>query len=161
MLVVQTSGGFGSAREDERLDRFVQGWRQRIILAVSRHERLVVAVRYPGPCVIVVAHQRKRVGAICPSIGVGPEAEDRFGAHVVGRHREADDEAAREQILAFLLSLAPLVDEDVGERRRRVANVGALVEGVEQLPYQAVDLLRVVVGIRLTIVIKRLQAGIN
>src|SRR2546430_1057263 len=66
-------------------------------------------------------------------------AEDPGRAHVVRRRGEVDDECRGKQVGPFVPRLAPLVDEDVGERRCGVANVGRACEGVKYLPDAAIN----------------------
>src|SRR5579859_582883 len=81
------------------------------------------------------AHQRHTaLAAICRG-----QAEDPGRPDVVRRGGEIYDESRREEIRAFVAGLAALVDENVGERGGRVADIGRSREGVEDLADAAVD----------------------
>src|SRR5690606_22548155 len=73
------------------------------------------------------------------------------GTDVVGGIRLADDEAAWEQVLAVAVGEPGIVDQDVGERRGGVRNIGRAGECGEQLPDLAVDRLRIVIRVELIV----------
>src|SRR5581483_12431980 len=89
------------------------------------------------------------------------QAEDPGRPDVVRRGGEIYDESRREEIRAFVAGLAALVDEDVGERGGRVADIGRSREGVEDLADAAVDGGRLMLQVRLAIGAEDLFSGIN
>ena len=89
------------------------------------------------------------------------QAEYAGRAHIVGRGSEIPDESSRKEIGAFLGSLAAAMDEDVGERRCRIADIGLLRERVEDRANEAIDGLRLVLLVGVSLGIKELLSGVD
>src|SRR5437588_5520346 len=82
----------------------------------------------------------RQTGSRCGlTITVIAQAEDLNGTNVVGRRWQIDDEAAREEVVTMLDGSAIRRNEYIGERGCGIPDVGALLEGVQKLPDQAVD----------------------
>ena len=89
------------------------------------------------------------------------QAEYARRADVVRGRGQVEDERLGEEVWAFLGRLVLAVDEDVGEGCGRVADVGLLGEGVEDLADPAVDGLGLVVLVGLAIGADVLFAGVD
>ena len=124
----------GCTGQDEAADREPDGVRKRADNVV-----LLVAVRNPRLVVVHEPRNRKLLHALETQQRIFLDPKHLVRSGVIPRSRNPEDEVSREQVFAVLLAEAILVDEDVCERRSRVANVGALLEPVEEPSDQSVD----------------------
>jgi hypothetical protein len=107
----------------------------------------VLLVLVGQPCLVVGDGADRRNSCVCfDSCGdIGVQSEDPDDTGVIGRWPEADNEAAREQVLAKAVRLLVLVNEDVGERRGSIREVCGFLERTKKPPDPAVDLGRVII----------------
>ncbi|MCG3775923.1 MAG: hypothetical protein JW395_2771 [Nitrospira sp.] len=104
---------------------------ERMALRVLHRQHILVVVDMPDHCA-----------------GIGPE--DPLGTKVVTRGIKAEDEVTREEFFPKHLVDALWVDEDVGDRCRRVSDIAAprkVLQQLTNLPIDARDCPRTVLNI--------------
>src|SRR5205823_10331943 len=108
----------------------LQRGRNLLLSVMTRYERFLVRRGYPAFLLLVdMPYRIKR----SPLVLVFPDAKHQRGADIVGRGRQVDDEASREEIASKIICGGGIVYEDVRERSGRVGHIRLARERCEQL----------------------------
>ncbi len=121
-----SAAGPRGAGQHEGADRLAKRRRHHLLPVEGRDVRLVVLDWHPAsrplPVDLVRDGPAQRQSSHA-SLGA-LQAEHPGGPDVVRGRGQVQDERTREQVQAFVVGLGISVDEDVGERRGRVADIG-------------------------------------
>ncbi|MNL23051.1 hypothetical protein D3C87_1444180 [compost metagenome] len=88
-------------------------------------------------------------------------AEHPGWAHIVGGRGKVDDKGPREKVGALFGCCALVMNEDVGKWSCGVADIGLAGKGVQHLPDQAVNGLRLMLFIWRPVVVEHLFARVD
>ena len=132
----------GRAGQDKAAERLLQRRRQ-----LDRHMRNLVRLRERRRGHVIrskggtmqITDDGQRITRLDPGIRIAIQPEHPGRSDVVRRRLDVDNETSWENILAVFLRLRLGVDEDVRKRRRCVADIRRLIEGVQNIPNSAVD----------------------
>src|SRR5687767_1991163 len=99
-------------------------------------------------------HDRQGLLIVEADIRILVQAEDSCCADVVRRALQIGDETAWKEVFSVSLAGGVLVNEDVGKRSRRVADIAALLETVEEPSDATIDGSRIDFRIELSEVVE-------